>query len=261
MDSLAPDAAVPATDRAIEGLGTPESAWLPWIAAQDFSPVAAADLVPEGRRAVVIAPHPDDEVLSVGGILSQLAVLGRDMLLVAVTDGTGSHEGSSVWTPDRLARVRPVESQRAWKRLALCNVESRRLGLPDGGLMDVRAVLAERIAAVLRPGDVVFTTWRLDGHPDHEATAQACAAAAACMDVRLIEVPVWAWHWAGAGDPRLPWRRARLVALDGATASRKQDAVREFESQLQRDPSTGAGPILRATTVERATRPFELVFA
>ena len=265
MDSLVPDAAKPATavpaERAIEGLGTPETTWLPWLASQDFSGTNAADLVPEGRRAVVIAPHPDDEVLSVGGVLSQLAAMGRDILLVAVTDGTGSHDGSSLWKPERLAQVRPLESQRAWARLGLHHVESRRLGLPDGGLMATRHVLAERIAAVLRPGDVVFTTWRLDGHPDHEATAQACAAAAACMDVRLIEVPVWAWHWASAGDMRLPWRRAQLIALDTATVKRKRDAVQEFGSQLESDPSTGAGPILRSTTVERAHRPFELVFA
>ncbi|MGI4778541.1 MAG: PIG-L deacetylase family protein [Janthinobacterium lividum] len=254
-------AASPVVDRAIEGLGTPEAAWLPWLASQHLSTTTAAELVPEGRRAVVIAPHPDDEVLSVGGVLSQLAALGRDILLVAVTDGTGSHDGSSLWGPERLAQVRPVESQRAWAQLGLRNVESRRLNLPDGGLMGARQVLAERIAAVLRPGDVVFTTWRLDGHPDHEATAQACAAVAACMDVRLVEVPVWAWHWASAGDVRMPWRRAQMIALDQETVQQKRNAVQEFESQLESDPSTGAGPILRSTTVQRAHRPFELVFA
>lgn len=271
MDSLAPTVALhepavatstpPIADRAIEGLGTPETDWLPWLASQHLAETTAAELVPEGRRAVVIAPHPDDEVLSVGGMLSQLAVLGRDILLVAVTDGTGSHDGSALWGPERLAQVRPVESQRAWARLGLRNVESRRLRLPDGGLMKERQLLAERIAAVLRPGDIVFTTWRLDGHPDHEATAQACAAATACMDVRLIEVPVWAWHWAAAGDPRMPWRRAQTIVLDRDTLQRKHEAVQEFESQLQGDVSTGAGPILRSTTVQRAHRPFELVFA
>ena len=247
-------------ERAIAGLGTPESEWLPWLASQQLPELDAGDLVPRGSRAVVVAPHPDDEVLSVGGTLSQLAALGREILLVAVTDGTGSHEGSTIWRPEQLAETRPMESQRAWAQLGFGKVECRRLSMPDGGLMQLRGVLAQRIAALLRPGDVVFTTWRLDGHPDHEATAQACAAASACMAVTLIEVPVWAWHWASAGDSRLPWRRARQIALSPATMAQKRNAVNEFASQLEADPSTGAGPILRSTTVERAHRPFELVF-
>ena len=40
-----------------------------------------------------------------------------------------------------------------------------RLGLPDGWLMTLRPVLEDRLLSILRPDDVVFTTWRLDGHP------------------------------------------------------------------------------------------------
>jgi LmbE family N-acetylglucosaminyl deacetylase len=247
-------------DRAIEGAGTSEADWLRWLDRRRLPEIAPGTLVPPGCRAVVVAPHPDDEVLSVGGLFGRLAGLGRELLVVAATDGTGSHEGSPLWPPERLAHERPLETARALSRLGLTACEVRRLGLPDGGLMRSRGVLAERIAALLRPGDVVFTTWRFDGHPDHEASGQACAAVAACMGVHLVEVPVWAWHWAPAGDTRLPWSRARRVTLDADTMRRKADAVDAFQSQLLPDASTGVGPILRATTVERAHRPFEVVF-
>lgn len=256
-----PSADEAANDRAIEGAGTPEADWLPWLTRRRLPEIAPATLVPPGCRAVVVAPHPDDEVLSVGGLFGHLAALGRELLVVAATDGTGSHDGSPLWPPERLGRERPLETEQALARLGLSWCEVRRLGLPDGGLMGLRGTLAERIAALLRPGDVVFTTWRLDGHPDHEATGQACAAVAACMALRLVEVPVWAWHWAAAGDARLPWSRAHRVTLDAPIARRKADAVEAFRSQLLPDPSTGAGPILRPTTVERARRPFEVVFA
>lgn len=256
----APAPTASAGDRAIEGTGTSESDWLGWLARRRLPEIRPETLVPPGCRAVVVAPHPDDEVLSVGGLLGHLHRLGRDLLVVAATDGTGSHDGSSLWPPERLARERPLETAEALRRLDLSICEVRRLGLPDGGLMASRGALAERVAALLRPGDVVFTTWRFDGHPDHEATGQACAAAVACMGAKLVEVPVWAWHWAPAGDARLPWSRARRVTLDADTARRKAEAVDAFRSQLLPDTSTGAGPILRSTTVERARRPFEVVF-
>lgn len=248
------------TDRAIRGQGTTEAEWKGWSGLPAIRRIDADELVPPGARAVVVAPHPDDEILSVGGLLAQLARTGAPVRVIAVTDGTASHRGSSQWPPERLVRERPRESRMALSCLGI-DVEPVRLGLPDGGLQELRDLLAERLLTLMDRSDVVFTTWRNDGHPDHEATGHACAFAAARTGARLIEVPVWAWHWAAPGDARLPWRRARRLVLDGDAVERKRRAVQAFASQLQPDPSTGAEPILRATTVERAARAFEVVFA
>ena len=50
------------------------------------------------------------------------------------------------------------------------------------------------------------------------------------------------WHWAARSDRRLPWVRARRLDLDAPACRCKQSA-------------------LRATTLERAARPFEAFFA
>ncbi len=255
MDDVLDDAA----RRAIRGDGTTEDEWNGWPGLARLPEIGAERLVPAGARAMVVAPHPDDEVLAVGGLLAQLAQQGREVAVIAVTDGTASHRGSAVWPPERLARHRPRESLRALERLGLA-IEPVRLGLPDGGLQAMQAMLAARLVSLLRPGDVVFTTWRQDGHPDHEATGQACALAAASAGARLVEVPVWGWHWARPADARMPWRHARRLLLDAEAARRKREAVRAFTSQLRPDPSTGAPPVLRATTLARARRPYEVVF-
>jgi LmbE family N-acetylglucosaminyl deacetylase len=135
-----------------------------------------------------------------------------------------------------------------------------RLGLPDGGLQDMRCELAERLLSLLQPGDVVFTTWRMDGHPDHEATGHACAFAAARVGARLVEVPVWAWHWATPGDPRMPWRRAVRLPFGADIVARKRMALLAHQSQLLPDSTTGAGPVLRGDMVARAERPFEIMW-
>lgn len=249
-------------DRAIEGAGTTEAQWLSWPGLVCDTPcVSAAALVPEQHRAVIVAPHPDDEILMLGGLMQQLARLRRRLLLIAVTDGSASHAGSTEWTPQRLALERPQESADALRRLRLHSPpQILRLGLPDGAVVDACASLTDRLTDLLHGDDVVFSTWRHDGHPDHDATGRACARATARRGAALVEVPVWAWHWARPGDTRLPWQRARRVLLEGEASQRKREAVRAFTSQLLPDASTGAGPILRSTTVERTARPFELVF-
>ncbi|MDM0066678.1 PIG-L family deacetylase [Variovorax sp. J31P207] len=246
-------------DRVIHGDGTTEDEWHAWGGLRRMRTSFAETLIPAVGRAVVVAPHPDDEVLAVGGLLAQLARLGSAIRVIAVTDGTASHRGSRDWPVERLVRERPGESREALHRLGV-DIEPIRLGLPDGGLRGLETLLADRLLTLFDRQDVVFTTWRGDGHPDHEATGHACAFAAARTGAKLVEVPVWAWHWAAPGDKRLPWLRARRLDLDAQACRRKQSAVRAFASQIEADASTGRPPVLRPTTLARAARPFEVFF-
>jgi LmbE family N-acetylglucosaminyl deacetylase len=244
--------------RLIAGDGTPARAWradpgLAQTGAADLAQLAGAD-----SRVVVVAPHPDDEVLAAGGLLQLLARQGRTVLLVAVTDGEGSHAGSTEWPPERLAAVRPRESLAALACLGFDRPVLLRLGIADGGVAAAEQALAGRLAALLAPGDVLVTTWRYDGHPDHEATARACLAAAGVRGARVLEVPVWGWHWSAPGDGAIPLRDARRLLLDPAMVEKKRAALACFRSQLQPDPSTGAAAILFPAAVERMLNPWEL---
>ena len=83
---------IPEQERRIEGCGTPDEEWQAWPGLAELPPVSARQLVPGSARAVVVAPHPDDEILACGGLLQLLAQQGSEVLLVAVTDGDASHQ-------------------------------------------------------------------------------------------------------------------------------------------------------------------------
>ncbi|USX20675.1 PIG-L family deacetylase [Oxalobacteraceae bacterium OTU3REALA1] len=255
-----------AAARQIEGEGTPDASWQAWGGLQDLPPVSAATLVPPGRRAVIVAPHPDDEVLACGGLLQMLAAQGTPTVLVAVTDGTGSHPGSTTMTPEHLARLRPRETDAALNALGLGALTDKpapqilRARLPDGAVTASMDQLHTLLRQMLRPEDVVFVTWRQDGHPDHEACGMAAAMAAGACRATLIEMPVWSWHWAAPGDARLPWRRARRLALGEDVLRRKREAVGCFTSQLHDDPSTGQPAILPPHVLARLLHPYEIYF-
>ena len=246
-------------DRVIAGNGTSEATWRSWARLSTLPEVDPATLVPAGARAVIVAPHPDDEVLGTGGLLARLSALGRKVLIVAVTDGTASHPGSPVWPKERLADVRPQETREALQRLHMRYVQTLRLGLPDGGVERSEAQLAATLGEHLRPGDVVFGTWRHDGHPDHEAVGRAVSSEAERRDLPFVEIPVWTWHWASPDDSRVPWSRARRIVLDTDTHARKLHAVEAFRSQLEPDAATGRAPILPDHVLARLTRPYEVV--
>ncbi|CAB3788973.1 PIG-L deacetylase family protein [Pararobbsia alpina] len=246
--------------RIFAGEGTPESDWLNWNGLAALHEIGPEALVPFDSRAVFVAPHPDDEVLGMGGLMARLAKMQRRLALVAVTDGDASHQGSSLWPVERLRTERPVETRAALQRLHASNVELTRMQIGDGQVRYAESHLTERLKAMFRSTDVVITTWRLDGHPDHEATGRATAQACLATGATLIEVPVWTWHWASPGDARVPWSRARRLSLDAGTHARKRDAVQAFTSQIEDDPSTGRQAVLSPHVLDRLLRDFEVVF-
>lgn len=239
----------------IEGAGTPETAWRPYLEGLQL-PALARDPAPE--RVVVVAPHPDDEVLGVGGLLALLAAAGTRIQLLAVTDGEASHPGGSL-PPHVLARLRIAETDAALAALGLPD-PVRRLGLPDGG----GAGLEQPVLDALRlPASTwLLAPWAGDGHPDHEAVGRACARAVVRDGARLLAYPIWAWHWAVPGDPRLPWARARRVALPAGVRAAKASAVDAFDTQIRpTGPLAGDAPVLPPHVLARFDRGWEMVFA
>jgi LmbE family N-acetylglucosaminyl deacetylase len=237
-------AAVDNAERDLDCDGTPEPAWEASAALQNL-PVWRLDVPPSGRL-IVVAPHPDDEILGCGGLIAVAHGEGLEVLVVAVTDGEASH-------PDRieeLRRCRPLESVSAMARLVGSPVTYDRLGHPDGGIDAdlLRTQLIDR----LRPGDLVLAPWHLDGHPDHDRVGYAALQAGRAAGADLVAYLVWAWHWA---DPKrdLPWARAVRFELDPVLTQRKRAAVRCFESQL-----TGPAPILPPHVLARLTRAYEV---
>jgi len=239
-------------DAPVDAGGTPESEWAGHTSFAHLDVHACPELL-------VVAPHPDDEILGVGALASELAARGVPVSVLSVTDGEASHPDSPTVTPAELAGVRRAESRRAAQRLGL--PEAVPLGLPDGRVGDHETDLATTIAERLHPGAWCAAPYRHDGHPDHEATGRAAAEAARRSGAVLIEYPVWMWHWSRPGDPSVPWERARTFHPTGYRHRRKRDAVAEFTSQitdLSRDPADRA--ILPQHVLDRLLREHETVF-
>jgi LmbE family N-acetylglucosaminyl deacetylase len=237
--------------RPIVGTGTDEALWRAWPAMAGWP---ALDLDPP-EAPLVVAPHPDDEILGVAGLMATLGAAD----LVAVTDGEASHPNSSVHTQSQLATIRQGETADALDRLGLGAATVHRLGQPDGGIDEEKLTAA--LTDLLWPGRWCLATWREDGHPDHEAVGRAAARACAATGARLLEYPIWTWHWAYPDDPTVPWHRARRIDLAPAAGAAKAAAIAAFPSQIaDLGPADGDAAILPPNVLAHFSRRFETVF-
>ena len=247
--------------RRIAGAATAESDWQSWLPLLHPPALDWAALVAGAQRLVVVAPHPDDELLACGGALAMQAVRGGHSLVIGVTDGERSHGASpegKLSSPalSSLAATRTSERLGGLRRLGLPAPDVIALGLPDTGVAEQIDGLLHRLTALLRPADLVVSTWCLDGHPDHDASGSAAARACQAVGCRHLEAPVWMWHWAAPGDLRVPWQRLVAVPLTPSALAKKQHALAAHVSQLL-PRAGGLRPVLGEAIVARAGRDFE----
>lgn len=233
----------------IDAPGTAEAAWRAWPALR-LAPVADSA---SWTSAVVVAAHPDDEILGAGGTIALLAQARARLRLVAVTDGEASHPG--IEDPAELAGRRTAESAAALKILGADSVEVVRLRLPDTGVADREDELAGLLGRLCARFDVCLAPWEADAHADHEAAGRAARRATG----HVLFYPVWMWHWAAPGDERVPWDRCRQIPLPPGIAARKHAAIQAFTSQLTARAPSGT-PMLPAGTVAHFTRSQEVFF-
>jgi N-acetylglucosamine malate deacetylase 2 len=134
--------------------------------------------------AVIVAAHPDDEVIGAGALLARLP----RAWVVHVTDGAPHNEsdaraaGFAGWAPYAQARRREAEAA-----LALAGLGPERVlaqGVPDQEASLNLASLALRLAKEVQQGGfaAIITHAYEGGHPDHDATAFAIHAARGLLE-------------------------------------------------------------------------------
>jgi len=124
-------------------------------------PYEAQDL--RGERLLVLAPHPDDEVIGCGGLVALHLRDGRQVRVVIVTDGAEAGN----------AEVREDESQRALSVLGAAPVEFLRFR--DRHLDEEAGALQDRLREILtsfKP-DLIAVPSPVEIHPDHAALSRA----------------------------------------------------------------------------------------
>jgi bacillithiol biosynthesis deacetylase BshB1 len=177
--------------------------------------------------ALVIAPHPDDAELGMGGTIALLQSQGLQVGILDLTDGEPTPRGSP--------EIRARETAAATAVLGIGWREN--LGLPNRRL---RATLAARgsLAGVIRrtrPRWLFAPHW-IDAHPDHVAATRLAEAARFWAKLTKCDLAGDPWHperiwYYGCVHLRAVRRPAFIVDI-AATADVKRRSIACYESQF-----------------------------
>lgn len=224
--------------------GTEEAAWARMLADQPC-------WSPEEGALLVVAPHPDDEVLGAGGLIRAWAARGGQVSVLSVSDGEAA---DPAW--HGLGGVRREELKEALRKLCPTHIGVRRLGLPDGAITHhlnrLRNAILSHVSAHAGGKLTLIAPYEHDGHPDHEAVGGVCLEFARSQQISLARYAIWAWH--RAAPQTLSGARWGKFVLSEDVRRAKARAMQCFKSQLCppcRDP------IVPPHVLSHFERPYE----
>lgn len=202
--------------------------------------------------ALVIAPHPDDEVLGAGATIARLTDAGIDVTVVSICSDLPP------LYPEDVAPTVEAEARRAHELLGVS--QSVFLGLPSvevsvGSVAALNGGLQEVVDRV-RPGLVLAPF--PDRHVDHKAAFEAAMVVTrprgtglGMSMVALYEtVSETYWNAPGAEPSFVPSWNVDVTA----TIDRKIQAFALYESQQQPFPGPRSHEALRALALFRGSQ-------
>jgi bacillithiol biosynthesis deacetylase BshB1 len=180
---------------------------------------------------LVVAPHPDDAELGMGGTILALIQSGHRVVIVDLTSGEPTPFGSE--------EKRRRETEEA---SAILGIEERyNLGLENRYLLDsreARLLLAEKIR-LTRP-DALFCPLSQDAHPDHVAAFSICEGARFYAKYTKLSIRGEPWYTRNLLNYSCSHLRAvpefSFLVDTSSYFTRKMEAARCYRSQFIDNP-------------------------
>lgn len=205
---------------------------------------------PPPGKMIILSPHPDDETLSAGGLISDLRQNNTDVRIIAITDGEQAYKDIKL-----LGLIRKKEQELALKTLGIAKEHIIRLGLKDSTLHSAERVLEQRLVPFIEPNTHLLAPWSGDFHPDHEAVGRVAAKIAREYNILLSFYFFWTWHQASFSTiTSLP---LQIYPLTAHALHQKQLALNCYRSQQNHFRQH---PILPKHLLGPAKRPFEVYY-
>jgi LmbE family N-acetylglucosaminyl deacetylase len=194
-------------------------------------------------NVVVIAAHPDDEILGAGGTLARHAREGHAVHAVVFSEGaTSRYEG-------RLVQTLEEAGQRAAQEIGFASIRFEKFA--DQKMDTVPLIdITQRVETLLAEADpeVVYTQYPRDVNTDHGVVAQAVWTA--CRPYRFpgirrlatFETPSSTeWGWPFQSDAFAP----NLFIDVSGTLEAKVAALECYESELREYPHPRSARAIR----------------
>lgn len=197
---------------------------------------------------VIVAPHPDDEVLGCGGLMQRLITQGHEVHIVFMTGGEGSHRNCCNLLEDQIKEARRRLACQINPTLGVGVSHLHFLNYPDGGInkKSGETIHLKELLVKLNPSTIFVPHWG-EGWPDHLNSAEIVKE---IMNDKatIYEYCVWMWYY---NVWHLDWKHTQIFRMTASEHYQKINAINSYTTPIAPCgcPWSGVLPmvLLRAT--------------
>lgn len=193
---------------------------------------AKSSILPEieiSGKTVIVAPHPDDEVIGCGGLIARLVSQKNIPDIIVMTGGEGSHLNCCDLTADEIVCTRRALTRKALGELGVPVTYIHELNYSDRGIDVANSAETNKLAKLiseLNPENIFVPHWG-EGWKDHINTANIIKKIINSHNshnsLTLYEYCVWMWYYNIWRD--LDWKNAYMLKLSDRELHEKLKAM------------------------------------
>lgn len=168
------------------------------------------------KKALVLSPHPDDDVFGCGGTLKILCDKGAEIKVIYLANGSARKKSDNF-----VAQTRQNEAEVGAKIIGINSLvfwdnNDNELGVNAGTIKKLKLEIDN-----FKP-DIIFSPALVDPHPDHQETAKLLAKTLSDVkfEGQIFQYEIWQPIFAN-----------RLITID-KTVENKKTAILAYKSQL-----------------------------
>lgn len=182
------------------------------------------------ENTVILAPHPDDEVIGCAGLIQALVERGTPPHVIILTGGEGSHRGCCDISAEDIIKARHQLTITAAKTLGLPLSNIHSLEYPDGGI-DIAHSETEKLKVLLTQlsPKALFLPHNGEGWSDHINVLGIVKKLMKCHVVNIYEYCVWMWYY---NVWKLDNKNARILKMSPSQHKRKLKAIEQYVTPL-----------------------------
>lgn len=181
-------------------------------------------------NVLVVAPHPDDEIIGLGGYILKYMKKGGRLTVMYLTDGEKSLHDID---PALIAEKRIEISECVAESIGIQSEDLKRLHFSDGNIPDINNAsfgdAVSRVGEIVKKinPEVIFVPYYLDGHSDHVAAFEIMHRLISDekMQCRLYGYWVWLWYTITMKNiANIDWAKTRVIRI-GKEFCAKKDLI------------------------------------
>ena len=182
-------------------------------------------------RVLIVAPHPDDEIIGCTGLITSCIEKGNKVFLCILTGGEASHQACCNINKEKLKQQRRNLTKKINCQLGVNVQNIFFLDFKDGNI-NIKDSQVKRLKTIIeetQPESIFIPHQKGEGWSDHIEAGNIIKMLTSNRTLHIYEYCVWFWYY---NVWSIDWKNAFLIRMSDNEHKKKLQSIQDYITPL-----------------------------